>query len=165
MTRAFRKILIATDFGAESDVALRSAVSLARQLGASLHLLHVATDPALAVHAPELAGIDWNMVRDDIVQHARHSLAALAASFPEVPIVTDVVIGAPAQAIAERAAEVGADLIVMGTHGRGGLRHVFLGSVAERVIRLAACPVMTVRPSGATRLTAGQTAAAAAVGI
>ena len=165
MTRVFRKILMATDFGVESEVAMRSSVSLARQLGASIHVLHVVTDPMLAVQTPELYGIDWNGLRDDMVQHARESLATLAASFPDVPIVSDVVVGIPAETIAGRAAEVEADLIVMGTHGRGGLRHMFLGSVAERVIRLAGCPVMTVRASGAARVNAGKTAAEAPLGI
>lgn len=152
MTDGFTKILMATDFGPESEVALRSCVSLARQLGAAVRLLHVAKDPMLAVNTPELYGIDWDRLRDDIIRQARASLASLAASFPDVPITTEVVVGTPAEAIATRAAESRADLIVLGTHGRGGLGHVFIGSVAERVIRLASCPVMTVRASGSTRV-------------
>jgi nucleotide-binding universal stress UspA family protein len=163
MTRAFNKILMATDFGPESDVALRSCASLARQLGASIHLLHVVRDPMLTVNTPELYGIDWDGLRDNIVQHSRESLAA-AASFHDLSITTEVVVGSPADTIAKRAANIGADIIVMGTHGRGGLGHIFIGSVAERVIRLASCPVMTVRASGATRMRTGEAADAAHVG-
>jgi universal stress protein A len=165
MTRAFMKILMATDFGPESEVALRSCVSLARQLGASIQLLHVAKDPMLAVNTPELYGIDWDRLRDDMVTQARESLAALAASFSAVPIATEAIVGSPAETIAKRAADIGADLIVMGTHGRSGLGHVFIGSVAERVIRLASCPVMTVRSSGSTRVRTGEAEAPAHVGI
>ena len=165
MTRAFTKILMATDFGPESDVALRSCASLARRLGASIHLLHVVKDPMLAVNTPELYGIDWDRLRDDIVRHARESLAALAASLPDVSIATDAVVGSPAETIANTAVDISADLIVMGTHGRGGLGHLFIGSVAERVIRLASCPVMTVRASGATHVSTRETATAAHVGI
>jgi len=161
MTAAFKTILMATDFGPESHVALRSCASLARQLGASLHLLHVAKDPMVSLTAPELYAIDWSQLRDDVVKHARASLSALAASLPDVLISTEVAVGSPAETITQRAADLGADLIVVGTHGRGGVSHLLIGSVAERVIRLASCPVMTVRTSGATRVKAGGAAVTA----
>ena len=160
MTPAFTTILMATDFGPESHVALRSCAALARRLDASIHLLHVAKDPMASLSAPELYGIDWSLLRDDIVKHARESLAALAASLPDVLITTEVAVGSAAETITQRAAVLGADLIVVGTHGRGGVSHLLIGSVAERVIRLAACPVMTVRASGATCVNAGGAGAA-----
>jgi universal stress protein A len=165
MTRAFTKILMATDFGSESEVVLRSCASLARQLGASIHLLHVVKDPMLAVNTPELYRIDWDGLRDDLVQHTRESLASLAGSFPDVAIATEAIAGSPAETIAKTAADISADLIVMGTHGRGCLGHLFIGSVAERVIRLASCPVMTVRASGATHVRTREGATTAHVGI
>lgn len=155
MTPAFTTILMATDFGPEAHVALRSCTALARQRGASIHLLHVAKDPMTSLSAPELYAIDWSQLRDDIVTHARDSLAALAASLSDVLMTTEVAVGSPAETITQRAADLGADLIVVGTHGRGGVSHLLIGSVAERVIRLASCPVMTVRASGATRVKAG----------
>jgi nucleotide-binding universal stress UspA family protein len=161
MTPAFTTILMATDFGPESHVALRSCAALARQLGASIHQLHVAKDPMASLGAQELYAIDWSPLRDDAVRHARESLATLAASLPDVPVTTDVAVGPPAETIASRAADIGADLIVVGTHGRGGVNHFLIGSVAERVIRLAGCPVMTVRASGATRVKTGRAEAAA----
>ena len=160
MTPTFKSILMATDFGTESTTALRLCVSLARQLGASIHLLHVARDPMLAVSAPELYGLDWAQLRDDIVKHAGESLAALAAASPDARITTEVAVGSPAETIVEAAGDLGADLIVMGTHGRSGVGNLLIGSVAERVIRAAPCPVMTVRASGATRVTAPATAIA-----
>ncbi len=161
MTPAFTTILMATDFGPESHVALRSCAALARQLGASIHLLHVATDPMTSLSAPELYGIDWTQLRDDIVAHARESLGALTASLPDVLIRTEVAVGSPAEAITNRATDLGADLIVVGTHAREGVSHLLIGSVAERVIRLATCPVMTVRASGATSVKAGGAGGAA----
>jgi nucleotide-binding universal stress UspA family protein len=76
-----------------------------------------------------------------------------------VAVTTRVVIGSPAPCIAEEAATTGSDLIVMGTHGRGGVAHFVLGSVAERVLRTAPCPVLTVRESSR----AAETIAAEAV--
>lgn len=161
MKGAFTTILMATDFRPESHVALRSCAALARQLSASIHLLHVANDPMASLSAPELYAIDWNNLRDDIVKLARETLAALAASLPDVLITTEVAVGRPPETIAQRAVDIGADLIVVGTHGRGGVTHLLIGSVAERVIRLAECPVMTVRASGATCVRAGEAAIAA----
>jgi nucleotide-binding universal stress UspA family protein len=156
MTPTFKKILMATDFGPESALALRTSASLARQLAASTHLLHVVKDPILAVSTPELYGIDWQRLRDDMVDQARQTLIARALSLPDLRVTTVAVVGSPAEAIANTAKEIGADLIVMGTHGRGGVGHLLIGSVAERVIRLASCPVMTVRGSGAVHVKPGE---------
>jgi nucleotide-binding universal stress UspA family protein len=145
MPSAFSKILMATDFGSESAVALRSCAALARSVGASIHLLHVVKDPILAAGSPELYGLHCSELRDDLVKYAERTLAALAASFPDITITTEVVIGYPAETIANRAEDLDANLIVMGTHGRGTLARVLLGSVAQRVVATARCPVLTVR--------------------
>lgn len=159
MTSDFSRILVPTDFGAESKAALAAAGSLARPLGASIHLLHVARDPIMAVSTPELYGIDWARLREDIVAEAKIGLAALAETVKDVRVTWDVAIGRPADAIAQAAADMRADLIVMGTHGRGVMGHLLIGSVADRVIRLAHCPVMTVREFGAVRLAVPEGAA------
>jgi nucleotide-binding universal stress UspA family protein len=145
MASTFKKILMATDFGPESDAALARAVDLARQLGGSIHLLHVVRDPMTVLGAPESYGIDWQKLRDELVSKSRADLEQIASRYKEVVLATDVIIDRPADAIVRRARDVGADLIVMGTHGRGAVGHLFLGSVAERVLRQAPCPVMTVR--------------------
>jgi nucleotide-binding universal stress UspA family protein len=160
MTDAFAKILMATDFRAESDAALRSCTSLARGLGASIHLLHVAKDPIVAVGNAELYPIDWATLREGILEEALRRLDATASSLPGLRVTIEAVMGSPAEVIAERAQDLGVNLIVMGTHGRGGVGHLLLGSVAERVIRLAPCPVMTVRGSGAVKVRAGERAVA-----
>ena len=160
MTPAFSRILVPVDFGAESRAAFAAAASLARGLGASIHLLHVVKDPVLTVSTPELYGIDWAQLRDDLVAEASVRLATLAGTVTDVPITTEALVGRAADTIAKAAADGGADLIVMGTHGRGVVGHLFLGSVADRVIRLAHCPVMTVRDFGAVRLSATEAGAA-----
>ena len=152
MTSGFKTILIATDFGPESDAAMRTGEVLARQLGASIHLLHVVRDPVVALATPELYGIDWQGLRDTMVSNAQERLGTLASSLTGSPVTAEAVVGSPAETIARRAKELGTEVIVMGTHGRGGVGHLFIGSVAERVIRLASCPVMTVRTSGAVHL-------------
>jgi nucleotide-binding universal stress UspA family protein len=87
-------------------------------------------------------------------EQATRALEQLLAQMPgaRVEIARRVAVGIPAQRITEAAAADGVDLIVMATHGRTGLRHLLLGSVAERVIRLAPCPVLTIRPPGAGAL-------------
>jgi universal stress protein A len=161
MTPAFKAILLATDFGPESKAALRLCASLARQIGTSIHVLHVARDPMRRASTPEVYGIDWQRLRNDIVTQASRSLGELAAAYQDAPIMTDVAVGSPAETIVQAANDLSADLIVMGTHGRGALGHLLLGSVAERVIRLAPCPVMTVRASGATHVRHGGAAVSA----
>jgi nucleotide-binding universal stress UspA family protein len=149
MASTFKKILVATDFGPESDAALAYGVRLARDVDASIHLLNVISDPVLAVSTPDLYGIDWQRLRDDLIAIARRDLERTASTYEGVPMVTEAIPGAVAETIVQRAQELGADLIVMGTHGRGGVGHLFLGSVAERVLRRASCPVTTVRTAAA----------------
>lgn len=159
MTSSFSRILVPIDFGAESKAALLAAASLARDLEASIHLLHVARDPILMVGTPELYGVDWAKLRNDLVAEAKSRLAELARTVEGVRVTHDVAVGGPADTIAQTAREMRADLIVMGTHGRGALGHLLIGSVADRVIRLAHCPVMTVREFGGVRLSKPEAAA------
>jgi len=84
------------------------------------------------------------------VNDAERRLAQVATAVSGVTVTTEVSVGNPARTIAKIAAERGADLIVMGTRGRGGFAHLLLGSVAERVIRTAHCPVLTVREHSAS---------------
>jgi nucleotide-binding universal stress UspA family protein len=134
-----RRVLVATDFEPASDAALVYGRALARNFGASLHLLHVAenqflrpspTDPAV-IKAAYLRSLNERLTADD-----RGALGAHAAL--EVSDET-------ADAIVKYARLENIDLIVMGTHGRGAMAQVLVGSVAERVVRTAPCPVLTVR--------------------
>jgi universal stress protein A len=150
------RILVPIDFSGDADAAFSYASALAVTFGASLHLLHVVEDPLAAgawsseIYTAEIAGLQINLVRD-AEQRLRGYVSGKAGE-----ITTEVRTGHVARAVLEFAKEKVIDLIVMGTHGRTGLAHVVMGSVAERVVRLAPCPVLTLR--------AGSVAAADAAG-
>jgi universal stress protein A len=137
-----RHILAPTDFSAPGCRAVTAACELAQTFGAKLSLLHVIEVPAYAI---EVALPLENLERD-----ARRELALLLpeAASAHVDVTRLVELGVPYQRIVETATAEQVDLIVMATHGRTGLRHLVLGSVAERVVRLAPCPVLTIRPPG-----------------
>jgi nucleotide-binding universal stress UspA family protein len=141
------RILHATDFSTEADSAEAEAVRLARAFGAELLLLHVAVEGVLYGETPfgmkELETIYEAQARwaeDALTQRARR-LAGLGVSTGWRRRV-----GVPHEEIVKAAAEEHAAYIVLGTHGRGGVGRFMLGSVADRVVRSAACPVVVVRP-------------------
>jgi len=147
MTSTIRRILVPTDFSATSDAALDFAKTVAQSFGASLHLLHVFADPVLSggfseAYAPMPPDLRASLIEDAGKQIVNRLTAEERLQFRAT---TEVVSGFPAMAIVEYAQDHESDLIVMGTHGRTGMAHLFTGSVAERVVRLAACPVLTVR--------------------
>ncbi len=135
------RILVPTDFSETSDKALEYARLLATRFGASLCLLHVLNDPHIG-EGPRsnsaLAGSQSMRAAALADAHARLAERARGAT------ATDVVLGDCAMAIVEYAASSGSDLIVIGTHGRTGVAHLLLGSVTERVVQTAPCPVLTV---------------------
>ena len=139
-----REILYPADFSENAAAAWPYAREMAEQLGARLLLLHVAPGP---YPAPEtfLTAEQWRGVFAAQQKEAEAKLRALASTAPEVKTEILVTRGVPFLEIARVAAERKADLIVMGTHGRTGLAHALIGSVAEKVVRMAACPVLTVR--------------------
>lgn len=147
------RILVPVDFSSHSEYALRYAIALANRLGASLHLLHVVEDP-VATGAWGYEGVvpGLNDLLGELVANARRRLLAYRsdAERAQVPVVTTVQIGPTSHTIVEHTRGLDIDLIVMGTHGRTGLAHLFMGSVAERVVRHAPCPVLTVRESART---------------
>jgi len=145
---AVRRILVPIDFSPPSRAALEYAVALAAPLGASLEVLHVWEPPAyvgpeaVAFVPVDVARQAWEEVRGGVQGEVEHLVAAVAGTFP---VHVSVIPGTPAELIPEVAAEVGAELVVMGTHGRTGLARVLMGSVAEAVVRRAPCPVLTLR--------------------
>ena len=141
----FETLLVPHDFSGDADAALDAAVELAMRLGASLHLLHVYQQP-VDVLSPYGVAVPPN-VGPELRSAALRRLEQLAARISGLQVESHVAEGPPALAIAEQARELGADLVVMGTHGRTGLRHLLLGSVAERTMRAAHCPVLTVKKS------------------
>jgi len=136
---ALRKILVATDFSAAADAALAHGRALARAFGATLHVLHVVdnvfigplvANPGAAEEAA-LTALNHRLTDDDrAISHAQ--------------VVVEL-SHRPANAIVAYAGAAEIDLIVIGTHGRGILAHLLMGGVAEQVVRLAPCPVLTVR--------------------
>jgi universal stress protein A len=142
-----RHLLVPVDFSEASKQALDYAVGLARTCGDKLTLLHVVDLPSYVTdgHTP----LHLTMaLRDDMQASAQRELARLLpeGSGAPVEIARRVVVGVPHQQILEAAAAERVDWIVMATHGRTGLSHLLIGSVAERVVRTASCPVLTMRP-------------------
>ncbi|WP_242343415.1 universal stress protein [Anaeromyxobacter terrae] len=137
----FKHVLAATDFSEASGRALEMACTIARDSGARLTVAHVAEVPTYTEFA---APVDLVTPITDL---AETKLEELLKSVRDVcPGVKGAVrVGAPWEQILAAAAEVGADLVVVGTHGRRGFAHAFMGSVAERVVRLSPIPVLTVR--------------------
>jgi nucleotide-binding universal stress UspA family protein len=148
MAPTVTKILVPTDFSESADAALAYAKTLAGCLGASLHLLHVFTDPyGPAMYMPEVYVPMPEETRERALEDARARLAERLNADEEAYFrgARAIVSGLTAKQIVKYAADNGIALIVMGTHGRRGFSHLFLGSVAEHVVRTAPCPVLTVR--------------------
>jgi nucleotide-binding universal stress UspA family protein len=137
-------VLVPVDFSAPSDQALAYAITLAEKLQARVTLLHV-------IHMPPLAGADLAMQLNAIEEAAQQATDACLQRVRDAGLPGEQIIsqGVPWQEIVKTAEDTGADLIIMGTHGRTGLQHVLLGSVAEKVVRLAPCAVLVTRPSAA----------------
>jgi nucleotide-binding universal stress UspA family protein len=142
----FKKILMPTDFGAASDRALEVAVDFANKYDAQLLLLHVYPLPT-AIYGMYAMTVPPSTLAADVEQAARVTLdQCLARITPRVANVEAVLrMGEPWDEIIRASKDLGADLIVIGTHGHRGLSRLFLGSVAEKVVRLASVPVFTVR--------------------
>jgi nucleotide-binding universal stress UspA family protein len=142
-------VLVATDFGETSNAALNYGRNLARTFGARLHVLHVAQKIA-ATAGEEFFPGDLDSLQADVIERATARLhAALADNDRTLLRATPVVRTSSdtARAIIEYAREAHVDIIVVGTHGRGPVSHLFMGSVAEHVVRQAPCPVLVVRPN------------------
>ena len=153
MSQIIRRILVPVDFSEHSDRATWYACELAACVGARVELLHVVEDPFVSgawspgVYLGPSAEILEGILTD--AQNRLERAASAAASSGLRPHVV-VLRGHPAQSIVEYAKACDADLIVMGTHGRTGIAHLLLGSVAERTLRTAACPVLTTKLTPAT---------------
>jgi len=145
-----KRILVPVDFSECSIFALRYAANLAQPVGASIILEHVVSS-LIAPPEMEYVQLDLKKFRAEVDKHATAKLVALAqkeipATIPVSPFVRH---GAPWEEITKLAKERKADLIVIGTHGYTGVKHMIMGSTAERVVRYAGCPVLVVREYGA----------------
>ena len=140
-----RRILSPTDFSDGSAHALAYALELADLIGAEVHAVHAYELPVYVL--PEGAMAPGALPDDAIAKSAETRVEALEARHDNVT-QTHVRRGPPARCIVDVAKEIGADMIVMGTHGRTGLARMLIGSVSERVVRTSHVPVVTVPPPG-----------------
>jgi nucleotide-binding universal stress UspA family protein len=142
----FTRILVPVDFEDTSREALTYASMLAQRFGASLSLVHVFDDVfAEAAYTPDVYAPLPPALRERAVRDLQEKLTALLPPAGGDDNRAEVIVGTPAKGIVDYARAQRADLIVMGTHGRRGFSHALLGSVAERVLRTAPCPVLTIR--------------------
>jgi len=142
----FNLIMVPTDFSDYSLRALPYAVGLAERFDARVQIVYVC-EPSLQVSDIAWIGVDERVVDESHTERARTSIHNLIADrVPDTVEATGHVLsGDPVEAIVGFAHEHGADLIVMATHGRGGLSHMLMGSVAEQIVRKASCPVLTLK--------------------
>ena len=149
MTIRLRRILLPTDFSNYSAAATKYACELATKFDAELHLLHT-----LETHLASTPAFGMGLA---LPTYTSESRAAVEKSLAGVldpkwsegrTVIQAVIEGSPKVAIIQYARKQNIDLIVLATHGRTGLPHVIMGSVAETVVRTAPCPVLTVRPEG-----------------
>jgi nucleotide-binding universal stress UspA family protein len=142
-------VLVATDFGDTSSAALAYGRNLARAFGGKLHVLHV-VDRVVATTAAEFFPTRSGDLETELVQSATKRLEALLTEGDRAMLGVEpavLVSGSVAATIIDYAKRRHVDLIVVGTHGRGPVAHLFMGSVAEDVVRNAPCPVLVVRPN------------------
>lgn len=144
--KQFSKILFANDFSEGSNYAFDYALSLAKQFSAKLLLVHIINEP-VDLRGFYVPHISFDNLEKEIAEGAEKMMDRFCsenlAGFEQFEKY--VLSGVPYEEIVKKADESGADLIIMGTHGRKGVDHLLFGSTAERVVRNANCPVMTVR--------------------
>jgi len=144
------KILFPIDFAENFETLLPWVFTFAEKFGATVYVLFVAQDLAdfTAFHVPHG---NIKAFQDEVLQAAQQKMSAVAQEyFKAIPKVETLVMsGLPADKIVEVANQKGVDLIVMGTHGRKGLEHAIFGSICEKVIRKASCPVLAINPAKA----------------
>lgn len=161
----FDHILIPTDFSAHAQKAVETAVQLGKAFNSSIHLLHAYyfEVPPTYLQGDAAAFTNPQLILDPIRDHAQASMEALIKDVAQhgLSVEGTVLFGPASEVILGQAAQIPADAIVMGTRGLTGLKHVFLGSTAERVVRMAPCPVLTVKAEDAEDAEAGEEASTA----
>lgn len=139
-----KKIMVPTDFSSHSQYASKYAAKLAEQFGAEIHLVHI-------VEALPVVYYEGTVFTEESEARLVESARKLLHKQPESPwsegtkVIHEVIQGTPMNEIVAYAKKNEIDLIVAGTHGRTGVGHLLLGSVAEKIVRSAPCPVLTVR--------------------
>jgi nucleotide-binding universal stress UspA family protein len=146
--KPFSRILTAIDFSENSDYAFDYALTLAKQFDSQLMVLHVINEP-VDLRGFYVPNISFEQLEKEIEEGAEKMMAKFCSSKMGdfTRFTTSIVTGIPYEEIIRTAEETAASLIVLGTHGRTGIDHLIFGSTAERVVRGAACPVLTIRLS------------------
>ena len=142
------KILVPVDFSEYTDEIVTFAAEIARRFDASVHVIHVV--PTMDYFAPYesfMAAEYTETMQKGVKAEIDKKLDAVASRITGAAVTKAIRTGSASVEIIDYAESIGAELIVMGTHGRGGLEHIFMGSVAEKVVRKSSCPVLTIRPS------------------
>jgi nucleotide-binding universal stress UspA family protein len=148
----FRSILVPVDYSAHSKASLEFAARLAQKAGGALHVIHVWDRPtyasdAILVHRPGEEKVPLaELVQKNATQDMNDFLSSLALP-GEIALTHELCSGDPAGVLVEKLRSGAHDLVVVGTHGRTGLVHLLLGSVAEKLVRLSPVPVLTVPPT------------------
>lgn len=144
--KPFDRILTAVDFSENSDYAFDYALTLAKQFNAELTVMHVINEP-VDLRGFYVPHISFEQLEKEIEEGATKMMNKFCqdrlGDFSAYQ--TAIVAGIPYEEVVRKAGEIGASLIVLGTHGRTGLDHLIFGSTAERVVRNASCPVLTIR--------------------
>lgn len=148
MDFVMKRILVPLDFSANSTRALDYAYALAQKFDAALLLVHVCEVPSFSTGSMDAYAIGYTDWSQRLAEEADQELGKLRPRLPGVDVSTEVLFGNPARGIVTAAHTNDVDLIVMGTHGHGPVMHIMMGNVAERVVRNADCPVLTVRGAG-----------------
>lgn len=142
----FDKILVPIDFSDHTDQILDVALEISRKFGGEIHLLHVVpTMDCLTPYESFLAVDSLIALQKQIAEEARQDLERMSERL-SVPTTKAIRSGVAFLEIVDYAKAENIGLVVMATHGRGALEHILLGSVTEKVVRRASCPVLTVRP-------------------
>lgn len=138
----YDRILVPTDGSIEGERAVEYAIDLAREHGATIRAIYVVNAASYGGLPMETA---WDGISDALREEGQAALERVEEMADGVEVETAVLEGSPSRAIVDQASSEGCDLVVMGTHGRGGIDRLLLGSVAERVVRSSPVPVLTVR--------------------
>jgi len=147
LSRMINRILVPIDFSSHSKNALKYAIPMAEQFGATLHLIYV-VEPTIYPADLGFGQVVMPGVEDELREKGAEELKSLIAEEigARVKATSAVRTGKPHQEILQEAAEQKIDLIVIATHGHSGVEHILFGSTAARIMRLAKCPVLIVRP-------------------
>ena len=145
-----RRILIPTDFSEPAKQAQAYAIALAERFGSELHLMHIV--PQITIPLPDSSS-SWTLPDSDQRAQVKEAETRLLQELDskwakERGVVQVAKVGYAVEEIVQYANDKEIDLIVIGTHGHSGLAHFILGSVAEKIVRMATCPVLTVHPKG-----------------